>query len=269
MNGVTSLWTKTKEFRLRRDHMLTATLSLNYGAEIFDEIEFVSDMEGVRFGKHLGWSRVIHCCTNILDGMPTKGIDHVWALGKLYAIRIQEEPFCHFDWDVLLRKRLPGKILTADIFAQSIDYPYYYASDDIAKGLVIAGLPPGGIAYNCGIVGGNDIDALSRYASEALVLADRFAGLKINGTSASMVIEQYHLGEFARRSKIRVQTLLSLKPTDEEVKRAGYTHLHGESKRNPKYVNRVEVALKRDFPEAYDRFNFGWQQLCLQYRVQE
>src|SRR5262249_40034698 len=42
-----------------------------------------------------------------------------WALGKLPAYRIQPPPFVHIDADVFLWRRLPARLESAAVFAQS------------------------------------------------------------------------------------------------------------------------------------------------------
>ena len=99
------------------------------------------------------------------------------------------------------------------------------------------------------------------FAFAALELARKFAHCDLNGTTTSMMIEQYHLGVFAARTGVPVSTLLPSRPPQSQVTRAGYAHLTGGAKRSPLYVARAEARLQRDFPEAHERFLAGWQQL--------
>lgn len=186
---------------------------------------------------------------------------HIWALGKLYAILIQKGPFCHFDFDAFIRKPLPRTLMEAPIFAQSIDYPGYYSSPDISVGLQVLGFPPNHIAYNAGIIGGSDLTSLQDYAQRAISMAPVLGTCGIDGTAASMVIEQYYLGLYAHSRRIRIQTLLPTRPTEADAARYSYTHLQGETKYQHEYVSKVQVSLANEFPEAWEMLQKGWRKL--------
>ena len=100
------------------------------------------------------------------------------------------------------------------------------------------------------------------YAWAGLDLAQKFRGCPLNGTTTSMIIEQYQLGVFARRVAVEVGTLLPVCPSRKQVGKAGYAHLSGAAKRDPAWVERAEQRLAADFPEAHARFVSAWPQLA-------
>jgi len=259
LRGVLSLWTRTPMFRIERGPLLVQTLAVCLAAQAFGETEFVTDRGGAQLAEILGWK--FHRVVTPLDDFPSDGLEHIWALGKLVACSIQDEPFVQFDGDVLLFKPLPQRLSHARLIAQSPDPDHYYGSADMRRALAIAGLPAGHTAFNAGLLGGSDVALVRAYAFAALELARKFRHCDLNGTTTSMIIEQYHLGVFAARTGVPVTTLLPARPPRSQVTRAGYAHLTGSAKRSPIYVARAEARLLRDFPEAHGRFLTGWQHL--------
>lgn len=257
MIGVMSLWTGTGMFNLCREHAIIHTLACCFANEVFESTQFVTDTQGLEIADRLGWRYTSY--VNALDGLAPPGLRHIWALGKLMALTLQEEPFCHLDNDVYIQKPLPDRIKMAAMFAQSKDIPEYYLGRDMEAALGVAGFKRGAVAYNVGIIGGSDIERVNRYANQALDIAGRFDSCVINGTTTSMVLEQYFLGEFAKREKIRVEELIPLFHTKEDLDEVGYTHLIGKTKRDPRWVEPSEKRLARDYPAAYKTFLQGWK----------
>jgi hypothetical protein len=260
LRGVMSLWTRTPMFVAQRGSMLIQTLSANLAARAFTETEFVTDVRGAEIAKLLGWP-FTHISTS-LETWPADGITHIWALGKLVACALQEQPFVQFDSDVLLFKPLPKRLTRHRLLAQSPDFPHYYTSRDMQSALALADFAPGGTAYNAGLLGGSDVALVRAYAWAGMDLAQKFRGCPLNGTATSMIVEQYQLGVFARRVGIEVGTLLPLAPSRKQVAKAGYAHLTGGAKREEKWIAKAEARLAADFPAAYARFIAAWPQLA-------
>lgn len=257
MVGVMSLWTGTGMFNLCREHAIIHTLSCCLANDNFESTQFVTDSQGLEIADRLGWRYTTY--VNAFNGLAPIGLRHIWALGKLKALSLQDEPFCHLDNDVYIHKPLPDRIKMAAIFAQSKDIPEYYIGNDMTAALQIAGFKRGAVAYNVGIIGGCDIERIHRYANEAIEISGRFDGCPINGTTTSMVLEQYFLGEFAKREKIRIEELIPLFHTKDDLDAVGYTHLIGKTKRDPRFVAPSEKRLARDYPAAYKAFLQGWK----------
>lgn len=262
-----SLWTSIPNFRIRRDHALVQTLAMNLAARVFSHFVFVTDSFGATLARRFRWPGEID---THLDCMNTRypGLEHVWALGKLETCRIQRRPFCQLDGDVLLIKPLPEWFRVGRMIAQSPDWPHYYYSADIKEAIRMASLGDGFVAYNAGLMGGCDTGLVRAYAEAALDLAGRFVGCSINGTSTSMVIEQYHMGAFAHGANVKITTLLPLNPSADVVADVGYAHLHGPAKRNPKYVQRCERRLREEFPRAWRWFREAWEGIERDFDVQ-
>lgn len=246
-------------FRLEHGPLLIHTLAVCLAKEHFAEVDFVTDAQGAHLAQTLGWE--FTSVWNGLEGLDLRGYEHIWALGKLVALSAQEKPCIHVDGDVLLFKSLPERLLRARLVAQSPDLQTHYTGSDMDRGFALCGLPRGHTAYNAGLLGGGD-PALSRaFAWAGLELARAFHGSDLNGTTTSMLIEQYQLGVFSHRCGVPVTPLLPMSPKRAEIVEAGYAHLAGANKRNPFYIARAEARLARDFPEALARFVEGWARL--------
>ncbi|MHA3773677.1 DUF6734 family protein [Verrucomicrobiota bacterium sgz303538] len=249
-------------FRLERGPILVTTLAIALARSAFGEVEFVTDSHGAKIAETMGWR--FDGVNTALDRLELPGCSHVWAAGKLEALRIQERPCVQFDGDVLLlSEELPAELLAAPLIAQSPDIPAFYLGRDMERAFAISGLPRGFSPYNAGLIGGADVSLVQDYAAEGLDLVRKFAGTEhqVNGTTISMLCEQYHLGRFAAQRGVKVGALLPMHPTVEEVKRAGYAHLVGSHKRNPFYVAKVEARLATYFPMIYARALDGLKEL--------
>ena len=260
MRGVMSLWTKTPMFVPTRGPMLIQTLAVNLAARVFAETEFVTDKRGAEIAVLLGWP--FGEISTPLEDWPADGLAHIWALGKLVACALQTKPFVQFDGDVLLFKPLPKRLTRHRLIAQSPDFPHYYSSRDMRAAQALAGFESGGTSYNAGLLGGNDVALVRAYAWAGLDLAQKFRGSPLNGTTTSMIVEQYQLGVFSRRVGVEIGTLLPLAPTRKQVAKAGYAHLTGGAKREDKWIAKAEARMAADFPEAYERFVAAWPQIA-------
>jgi hypothetical protein len=247
-------------FVVQRGPLLIQTLAANLAARAFVETEFVTDHRGAEIAAILGWPFGQVCTA--LEDWPAEGLTHIWALGKLVACALQEQPFVQFDGDVLLFKPLPKRLTRHRLIAQSPDFPHYYTSREMQAAQAVAGFAPGSAAYNAGLLGGSDVALVRAYAWAGLDLAQKFRGCPLNGTATSMIVEQYQLGIFSRRVGVEVGTLLPLAPTRKQVTKAGYAHLTGGAKREPAGVAKSEARLAAEFPEAYERFLACWPLLA-------
>jgi len=214
---------------------MLATLAAHLARRVFAETHFVTDDRGAEIAEALCWpfSEV----RRDLQACPSEGLEHIWALGKLAAGAIQDRPFVQFDCDVLLLKRLPEKLCDSRLFAQSVDFPNYYRSPEMVMALKRAGSETGTTAYNAGLMGGADVALVRAYAWAGRELAQKFRSHPLNGTTTSMVIEQYQLGVFAERVGVEVGTLLPMLPSKPQLAEAGYVHLTGGAKHSRLWIS--------------------------------
>jgi hypothetical protein len=204
-----------------------------------------------------------------------------WALGKLVAYSIQDQPFVHLDSDVFLWKRLPVHLLDSPVFTQNPegfhDNDPHYRPQDIewAFGEEALKLPlewewarsnrshyP---AENCGILGASHVEFLRYYARTAVDLVLRpenaLAWSRLKDKRAySVVLEQFFLSacvDFhglqpaSPYQGVRIGHLFpagknAFDPND--AARVGFTHLIGGAKSHPAVGRRLEERVRRENP---------------------
>lgn len=259
MIGVQSYWTETSFWKMTRGTAIIHTLSNALANVAFQKVNFVTDNKGAEIATALGW-RYHKISTKLHDLCPVN-LRHIWAMGKLYAIALQTEPFCHLDNDVLLFKPLPPRILDAQMFAQSKDKHLYYGSRSMQQAIKACLLGRLQLPYNTSIIGGQNVQLLHLYGVRSFGACRRFEGSDIDGTTISMAVEQSWLGSFAHKKGIKIEELLPLNFTDEDAEKVGFSHLIGRSKHRPEIQARCEARLSKDFPDEYRKFNSGWMRL--------
>jgi len=211
----------------------------------------------------------------------------LWALGKLVAYSLQDEPFVHLDADVFLWRPLPDWLISAPVLAQSpedfhaVDEPDGPRPIEDAFGRAGLSLPAewqwarslGGRRFreaNCGILGGTNADFLRHYAGLALDLvlnpahSSAWAAMPDIGR-LNTAIEQFFLlacvayHRFNPASPYRGVHVRYLFPTTyeaygpEHAARAGYTHLLGPAKRNEYVATRLAQRVRAEDPAFYER----------------
>lgn len=251
MRLLNSLWTGTTRFRLRRDHLLVQTLSLQLAAKCGKSPLFATDKNGEILARAMSWPVQVE---RWLDDIPG-GLRHVWALGKLHALAKSPFPVLQFDGDVLILESLPADFMASGICAQSVDYMRGYLLDYMVEFRQICGYSEAWKPYNCGLVGGNDHELVRRYATEAIKKARLLAEFRDYGTGVSMTIEQWSLGQY------QPTVLDAGHPYHCDFLGRHYAHLAGERKQKPEVIHDVELTLAAEFPHALDALNNGCERI--------
>ena len=125
---VQSYWSKAYQntpnsgWAFRESHYMSWALSCLQLKQFYDEIELVTDSEGADLlinKLHLPYTS----CLTILDKLKNEN-PAIWALGKIAAYEVQQEPFIHVDGDIYIWKPFPKRIEEAGIVAQNIEKNY-------------------------------------------------------------------------------------------------------------------------------------------------
>ena len=293
MNAVWSFWSKPylearkKIWCSEKQHYLSWILSLQLAQKFFSKTLLVTDDYGAELlveGLKLEFDAVSRAL-NELDDHDSKW----WALGKIYTYASQKEPFIHIDNDVFLWKPLPVTSDTA-LFAQNPEYfeigATFYMPEQIEAlrdrhdgwlpkewaWFRSSGLPQR--AESCGVFGGNDTEFINYYAKRALTMIEHPANRKLwinlnEQVERNILVEQYLLSaciEYSKNCRANVYRALdihylfnSMDDAFDSRKAAdvGYTHLIADTKKNKKLADDLEMRVKKDFPEAYEK--------CLRY----
>ncbi|MFW6243059.1 MAG: DUF6734 family protein [bacterium] len=205
------------------------------------------------------------------DGVDSK----FWIYGKIKTHLLLNEPYIHIDGDVFLfndvLKNFNDKY---DLVVQSIENDkvlnkyfnvYYESSTPFVnmKNLNIDWFKYDLTAFNCGVIGFNDIDFKNKYAKQTKDLLvklssgvdfvdnrNKYAGMFL---LAEQSLLYYLTKEYNKK-------YLEVLPYDEMKKRnfvnwtniadeIGYCHMLGYSKYKEKVINAIITNINRDFPE--------------------
>jgi len=281
MCAVWSFWTLPHRLRTgwhwqtSRHHLLSWILSVETARRYFAETALYTDDDGAALlidGLGLPFTQV----STALNELEHQDPDW-WMLGKLHTYRMQPEPFVHLDSDVYLWKPLPERLLTAPVLAQHPEdgrwLPWYDADfcESTIRSKGEGWIPIEWCWYRtmatiqqaacCGIMGGNDLSFLRRYASTVIGVLESprnrsaFARTEDKKTY-NPFFEQYLLCACAAFHGVRIEYLFESSDVAFLQSRAtefGYTHLIAGAKSNPAIAGRLEQRIARDFPERYER----------------
>lgn len=243
---IQSLWTKTPQWKgLTYEHALMLMfswkcMSRQYptAAKFFycDDVELATKLVSEDYAEQL----------LVPPGTPK----HVWAAGKLAALNqayANHAHVIHVDSDAFLYKPLPRVLTMAPVVAQSPDPFESYHDEQIRGAMMLMGLQPkpNTRAYNAGIIGGAR-SVMWPWVNDGLVLCRKIPD-RIDGTAASMAVEQFRLGlDFPN-----VHTLFTTsRPNAAQVNQMGYAHWCGPEKKKPERIDALEKKMSKSFPHS-------------------
>lgn len=293
MKAVWSFWSKPFQahhhwaWASEKHHLLAWVLSVETAKQHYPDTWLITDDAGARLlvdGIGLQFARV-STELNALDQLDPDW----WGMGKIYAYRIQREPFVHIDNDVFLWKRLPARLEHAAVFAQCPE-PFanfaHYQPEQLEQSLRQGHecwLPAEWHWYRhnrnrrgvcCGILGGNHVALINQYADASFRLVSDPHNQKAlqalpNKYMHMLTVEQYMLVAFVEYRKARA----TLPSSNIDIEclfgsmadawnpryavQTGFTHLAGGAKMNPRFTERLENRVRQDYPKLYER--------CIQY----
>lgn len=291
--AVWSFW--TKPFRADRQsywfsekhHLLSWILSFERARLYYPETILITDDDGAGMlvdGLGLEFKTV----STELNALQLHNPEW-WVLGKLYAYRMQTQPFVHIDSDVFLWKPLPDQIVSASVFAQNPEYFTFGDDHSCYKPEVymstlesVNGWLPDELKWSvstqyneamcCGILGGQHVDLIRHYAYSAIKMLEHpnnqnaFSLLE-QKPFHSIMVEQYFVAACVAYHQYQVTSAYhdittaflfdSFDAAFKHSKQVGFTHLLGGAKKNPQLAQKLEARVATDYPERYQR--------CLQY----
>jgi hypothetical protein len=245
------------EFNTKEDFLLSWSVSVKLARRHFVRVILVTDTWAWKnLFEPLGLP--IDDVRIILDDLDC--ITDMWSIAKAYAILEMDEPFIHLDPDVYLWGELSDEILRAKVFAQSRegkwdpyqDQLYTKRSEDYHRNF-------GGsckyfdnfraedlehLAYNAGVVGGNDLGFLKSWAQNMLDLVYLYDE-KIQ--SNQFVGERYLAIIWVEQALIRAMEIaegyqIKVVLKDPNIDQEFYTHLCGGSKKNEEYMKSLRIV---------------------------
>ena len=256
---VYSHWSKPSKdeyvgFNSKQAFKNCAELSVLHSRKWFSKVELVTDRKGYKFlieELKLPFTDVkveLDC----LNDIPKKN----WSIGKIYACKIQDEPFMHQDFDVIWFKKPIPKILNAQAAFQNKESNthcqgfYKPLMDDAKKkqyklnkycDLDVLG------AYNCGIIVFNDLSIIEHWYELAIdyinTNAKWFNRIRNIGLQP-IFFEQLLIYNLCEYYNFKVEMLGDEWVGAEKSVEYGYTHLIAQSKRKKRIEGLVGKKLK-------------------------
>jgi len=192
---------------------------------------------------------------------------NMWAISKAHAILEMNEPFLHIDSDVYIWEALDKKYLMSNLLVQSnessesdIQSDFYYSLYEIHnlyfKGINTyldnSNLIERDIyAYNCGVVGGTDVEFLRKWAGQMIETANvidtiipSIDELEFNPSDVMVWVEQTLLMLMSEHHMVDVSELVEI-----GVEQSYYTHFCGNVKRDVNLMKALNVKSSTLFGE--------------------
>jgi hypothetical protein len=254
----------------RRFSYMSWMLSFRQFNTFYPTIELVSDEIGcdILIDKLKLPYTSVRCVLDELNDYPGS----LWALGKIKAYSLQDEPFLHVDSDVYIWEKFASRLIKAPLVSQNIEYdfPYYIpvmreVHDNFAY------IPEAMIkekhrtkkiiACNAGVFGGNDTKFFKKYTDEAFKMInknlDYIAGMKANVFNT--IYEQVLFWCMAKEADIEVAFVKEdidkhfdgiSELTGTPIKNT-FVHLLGINKRSLEKNRLMEYRLHSAYPDDY------------------
>ncbi len=258
-------------------YMSQALSCLKYGE--FYPVELVTDRKGKEILidiLELPYSKV----DVELDQLNSYPAD-LWAIGKLYAYRMQEEPFIHVDNDCFIWQRFPEKIENGGLVVERLELPRGKQTEAYHTFMEQLSYIPEEIkAYrktttdfiqvNAGIFGGKDLSFLKAFTTDAFRFIDRNLPVLEERRKLShmglfnMIYEQYFFHVLTAKRNKQVVHLKTDSPDITNISLAPfankYVHLFGVVKSYPVYCMQLAERLWMEYPEYYNRIMKAMEQ---------
>ena len=282
LNCIQTLWTSDKSlikdsfgWASPQSHLMAWALSSLLLKKQFRELRLYTDHNGARIlidRLQLPYTDVITNYDNL--SCPSSH----WGIAKILTYADQKEPFIHIDGDIFINNKIRPQILKGRLIAQNEERGTAYYRNMMCKLTVDGRTLPNFLSeeleknsigsYNLGIMGGNDIDFIHRYATTAIriIRANHwgdplFAHPSIN---YNLLFEQVLFYALVKHEGATVETFFPGKLNDN-----GYTyndfsdfyklpsspllHLLGGFKRKEHTCKLMEQTLLYLYPEYYER----------------
>lgn len=188
-----------------------------------------------------------------------------WALGKIKAYSIQNEPFMHVDLDVILYEALSDKLVSNELYVQNLEpfttAPYnktYLPYIDLLKKHG-ENLPIGFYdtkhAFNLGIYGCNNINFNNLFCDSVFKFInnnEKIFKTRVPLDKLCVIWEQYFCAVIADKMGLSIGTVID--PYYESPTESGYTHLL-INKYNEKVAENFNEHVKIIYPKYYKSIN--------------
>jgi len=261
--AIYSFWTKPMGdkyvgFRSEKSLIECFSISVMMSRKHFSKVELVTDIKGKELLIDKYKLPFTSVSTELEEALKDINKRH-WSIGKIYACKIQKEPFIHIDNDAIWFKKPPIELLKADACFQneevdeegnSYDYLIKHAKDNYTdcSNYINWNRISGIYGYNCGIIGFNRLEHLDTWwqvALEYIDYIDSYFGKEYDTWSElpCLIFEQFYIVSICDKFNYDVKFIKKDFVDDDTSKLLGYTHLMAASKRS----ENVEQLLSANY----------------------
>jgi hypothetical protein len=250
-------------------HIMSWSLSSNLLAKFY-EVELYTDKIG--YDLLIDKLKLPYSKVHIVMDDLNKYDNNLWALPKIYAYSLQNEPFLHIDGDVFIWEKFSDKLMAGNLIAQNLESATnYYEKIMIELENELSYFPSEILqdrkesnsiyAYNAGIFGGYNVDFYKNYTSKSFEFVDK--NLKnltnINITNFNIFFEQYLFYCLSKGEKVECYFNEIIEDNGykgfgnfEDVPfKKSFLHLLGVYKRDSFTCKKMSQKLLSEFPQAY------------------
>ncbi|MDY6131668.1 MAG: DUF6734 family protein [Prevotella sp.] len=280
MKIVQSFWTGGKDaihsnygWQSPIDHYLSWIISCNQLRKQYDRVFLVTDQQGykVLVEKLVLPYTEVNVCLDTLNCYNS----NLWALAKIKAYSIQEEPFIHVDGDVFVWEPIDASLEDNDLIVQNREVTSNYyrmmwntirpTLKDIPTFMMSFDQNKSNGAYNMGIFGGNDIGFIKEYCRESFCFVDNnfYEANTLEDINFNIFFEQVLLHEIAEERNKKVATYINEEIGDNQYRNFGnfdevpdkqkYLHLLGSYKKQQIVSLKMRAYVLEHYPEYYHR----------------
>ncbi len=279
MRIIQSIWTATNADMLNNSfgwlspeyHLMGWALSCLQLKQFYPKVVLYADTTASKMlidTLKLPYDEVV-CNLDTLNHYDTR----LWALPKIKAYSLQEQPFLHVDGDVFVWKKFDDTLLNSPLIAQNKDEITSFVKTIKNLETNFSFFPDEIIAdrktneniqsYNAGIYGGSDITFFKEYAFKAFEFVNKnkrhFS--KTDISEFNVIYEQYLFYCLAKDQNKKVNVLFSKTYKDNEYIGFGdfdkipfekqYIHLFSDYKKSESKCVQMANRLRLDYPEYY------------------
>lgn len=239
-------------------------VSFSYAKKHYRNVYLVTDSKSLSLFENIPFTKIFTDLDELHE--LEEKYHRYWSLGKIKTIELatrSNRPFVQIDYDVFLQKPLPNWLTSSRVFAQStetVSHTYAYNLDLFYEiyGYLGPCVHRSDVAYNCGIIGGTDIEFFKKYSRGVLdfvnhsknkrafdiELGNKEAAIesyitfsqyhiipnKVPNFQFAIWSEQYYLACLSIQEKLKIEVLLKDSSSSDEyiAKQAselGYVHL--------------------------------------------
>jgi hypothetical protein len=272
-------------------HWQSWALSVLQLRQFYDEVELVTDTAGKALlidTLGLPYTSVRVVFDEALAAYP----HDLWALAKIYAYSIQNEPFLHIDGDVYIWKRFEPHIENAPLVAQNfeVDFPFYQeplrsmqeAFNNVPTCMLEELNQEKSIfSSNTGVIGGHLIEIFQEYKHLAFgVIDDNVNNLHlVEVKHFNICFEQFLYYCLAKEKGIPLSYIIDNQgqfdpsyPNFADFHKVPcqtwYVHCMAEYKRQEVVVQHLAKRLRQDYPTYYYRILRACQSASLSLHSQ-